>query len=156
MSKKMNKTNCVIFTRVANATDRQSTDRQVSNLNAFASKNKINVIKTFEEHISGAKCNDERSVLCECLDYCIENRIDTLLINDLSRLGRKVDEILAIMKRCMDNNLNIYFLKENLSLFQTDGTKNSFQSILIKLFDIEESTAQRVMAEFRCTQNCLI
>lgn len=156
MSEKMNKTNCVIFTRVANATDRQSTDRQVSNLNAFASKNEINVIKTFEEHISGAKCNDERSVLCECLDYCIENRIDTLLINDLSRLGRNVDEILTTMKRCMDNNLNIYFLKENLSLFQTDGTKNSFQSILIKLFDIEESTIQRVMAEFRCTQNCLI
>lgn len=156
MSKKMNKTNCVIFTRVANATDRQSTDSQVSNLNAFASKNEINVIKIFEEYISGVEKNEERSVLRECLDYCIKNKIDILLINDLSRLGRKVDEILAIMKRCMDNNLNIYFLKENLSLFQTDGTKNSFQSILIKLFDIEESTVQRVMAEFRCTQNCLI
>lgn len=152
----MNNVNCVIWTRVANATDRQSTDSQVSNLNAFASKNKINVIKIFEEYISGVEKNEERSVLRECLDYCIENKIDILLINDLSRLGRKVDEILAIMKRCMDNNLNIYFLKENLSLFQTDGTKNSFQSILIKLFDIEESTVQRVMAEFRCTQNCLI
>lgn len=152
----MNKVNCVIWTRVANATDRQSADSQVSNLNAFASKNEINVVKTFEEHISGAKRNDERSVLRECLDYCIENKIDILLINDLSRLGRKVDEILAIMKRCMDNNLNIYFLKENLSLFQTDGTKNSFQSIIIKLFDIEESTVQRVVAEFECTQNCLI
>lgn len=152
----MNKVNCVIWTRVANATDRQSADSQVSNLNAFASKNEINVVKTFEEHISGAKRNEERSVLRECLDYCIENKIDILQINDLSRLGRKVDEILAIMKRCMDNKLNIYFLKENLSLFHTDGTKNSFQSILIKLFDIEESTVQRVVAEFECTQNCLI
>ena len=152
----MSKVNGAIWTRVANAIDRQSADSQVSNLNAFASKNEINVIKIFEEHISGAKKNEERPILCECLDYCIENRINTLLINDLSRLDRNVDEILTTMKRCMDNNLNIYFLKENLSLFQTDGTKNSFQSILIKLFDIEESTIQRVMAKFGCTQNCLI
>ena len=103
----MNKKNCVIFTRIANATDRQSVDSRVSNLNAFASKNEINVIKIFEEYISGVEKNEERPVLCECLDYCIENKIDILLINDLSRLGRKVDEIFAIMKRCMDNNLNI-------------------------------------------------
>ena len=152
----MNKKNCVIFTRIANATDRQSVDSRVSNLNAFASKNEINVIKIFEEYISGVEKNEERPVLCECLDYCIENKIDILLINDLSRLGRKVDEIFAIMKRCMDNNLNIYFLKENLSLFHADGTKNSFQSILIKLFDIEESTVQRVMVEVGYMQNCLI
>lgn len=129
----MNKTNCVIFTRVANATDRQSTDRQVSNLNAFATKNEINVIKTFEEHISGAKRNEERPVLCECLDYCIKNKVDILLISELSRLGRNVDEVLANVKRCKDNNLNIYFQKENLSIFQADGTKNPFLNIFISV-----------------------
>lgn len=125
--------NAVIYARVSSTNDRQSTDRQVSDLNGYASKNEINVIKIFEEHISGAKRNEERPILCECLDYCIENKIDTLLISELSRLGRNVDEVLANVKRCKDNNLNIFFQKENLSIFQADGTKNPFLNIFISV-----------------------
>ena len=125
--------NAVIYARVSSTNDRQSTDRQVSDLNAYASKNEINVIKTFEEHISGAKRNEERPVLRECLDYCIENNVDTLLISELSRLGRNVDEVLANVKHCKDNNLNIYFQKENLSIFQADGSKNPFLNIFISV-----------------------
>ena len=125
--------NAVIYARVSSTNDRQSTDRQVSDLNGYASKNDINVVKTFEEHISGAKRNEERPILCKCLDYCIENKIDTLLISELSRLGRNVDEVLANVKRCKDNNLNIYFQKENLSIFQADGTKNPFLNIFISV-----------------------
>ena len=86
-----------------------------------------------KKHISGAKKNEERRVLCECLDFCIDNHIDTLLISELSRLGRNVDEVLANVKRCKDNNLNIYFQKENLSIFQPDGTKNPFLNIFISV-----------------------
>lgn len=125
--------NAVIYARVSSTNDRQSTDRQVSDLNGYASKNDINVVKTFEEHISGAKRNEERPILCECLDYCIKNKVDILLISELSRLGRNVDEVLANVKRCKDNNLNIYFQKENLSIFQADGTKNPFLNIFISV-----------------------
>lgn len=125
--------NAVIYARVSSTNDRQSTDRQVSDLNAYASKNDINVIRTFEEHISGAKRNEERPVLCDCLNYCVENNVDVLLISELSRLGRNVDEVLANVKFCKDNNLNIYFQKENLSIFQADGTKNPFLNIFISV-----------------------
>lgn len=121
----------VIYARVSS--DRQSTDRQVVDLNSYASKNDISVVKTFEEHISGAKRNEERPVLCECLNYCVGNKIDILLISELSRLGRNVDEVLANVKFCKDNNLNIYFQKENLSIFQADGTKNPFLNIFISV-----------------------
>ena len=123
----------VIYARVSSTNDRQSTDRQVSDLNNYASKNDMEVVKVFEEHISGAKRNEERAVLCECLDYCISNNIDVLLISELSRLGRNVDEVLANVKRCKDNHLNIYFQKENLSIFQANGTKNPFLNIFISV-----------------------
>ena len=125
--------NAVIYARVSSTNDRQSTDRQVADLNAYAEINKINVVKTFEEHISGAKRNEERPVLCECLAYCVENKIDILLISELSRLGRNVDEVLANVKYCKDNQLNIYFQKENLSILQPDGTKNPFLNIFISV-----------------------
>ena len=123
----------VIYARVSSTGERQSTSRQVADLTQYATTNGMAVTEIFEEHISGAVKNEERPVLCECLDYCIANGIDTLLISELSRLGRNVDEVLANVKRCKDNNLNIYFQKENISIFQADGSKNPFLNIFISV-----------------------
>ena len=123
----------VIYARVSSVGDRQSTLRQVLDLTQYATTNGMEVVEIFEEHISGAVKNEERPVLCECLDYCIANAINTLLISELSRLGRNVDEVLANVKRCKDNNLNIYFQKENISIFQADGSKNPFLNIFISV-----------------------
>lgn len=123
----------VIYARVSSIGDRQSTLRQVLDLTQYATTNGMEVVEIFEEHISGAVKNEERPVLCECLDYCIANAIDSLLISELSRLGRNVDEVLANVKRCKENNLNIYFQKENISIFQADGSKNPFLNIFISV-----------------------
>ena len=123
----------VIYARVSSIGDRQSTLRQVLDLTQYATTNGMEVVEIFEEHISGAVKNEERPILCECLDYCIANAINTLLISELSRLGRNVDEVLANVKRCKENNLNIYFQKENISIFQADGSKNPFLNIFISV-----------------------
>ena len=123
----------VIYARVSSTGERQSTARQVADLTQYAAINGMAVTEIFEEHISGAVKDEERPVLCECLDYCISNKIDTLLISELSRLGRNVDEVLANVKRCKDSQLNIYFQKENISIFQPDGSKNPFLNIFISV-----------------------
>lgn len=123
----------VIYARVSSAGDRQSTTRQVDDLKRYAQVNGYEVVNTYEEHISGATKNEDRAVLCRCLDFCISNSIDTLLISELSRLGRNVDEVLANVKFCKDSHLNIYFQKENLSLFNADGSKNPFLTIFISV-----------------------
>lgn len=123
----------VIYARVSSVGDRQSTDRQVHDLTSYAMVKGYKVEQIFEEHISGAKKNEERPVLCECMEYCLANRVNTLLISELSRLGRNVDEVLANVKFCKDNSLNIYFQKENISIFQDDGSKNPFLTIFISV-----------------------
>ena len=121
----------VIYARVSSTNDRQSTDRQVLDLNTYANNNGYNVVEVFEEKISGAKKNDERHILCECLDYCITNSIDTLLISELSRLGRNVDEVFANVRKCKEHKLNIFFQKEQLNTYNADGTENPFLTIMI-------------------------
>lgn len=121
----------VIYARVSSTTDRQNTDRQVSDLKNYAQQNNIDVVDVFEEHISGAKKNDERIILRECLNFCFNNGIDTLLISELSRLGRNVDEVLENVKLCKEHRLNIYFQKEQLNTFNADGTENPFLTIMI-------------------------
>lgn len=53
----------VIYARVSSVTDRQSTDRQVVDLRSYANTNNMNIVKVFEEHISGVKKNEERPIL---------------------------------------------------------------------------------------------
>lgn len=132
-NKSLNFMKGVIYCRVSSEGERQNTSRQVTDLTQYANRNGIEVLRTFEEHISGAKRNEEREVLCNCLGYCFANHVDVLLISELSRLGRNVDEVLANVKRCKDAHLNIYFQKENLSIFQADGTKNPFLNIFISV-----------------------
>ena len=120
-----------IYARVSSTGDRQSTERQVIDLTDYANRNAMTVCKTFEEHISGAKKNHERPVLQECLTYCIEEKVDVLLLSELSRLGRNVDEVLANIRFAKENRLNVYFQKEGISIYGTDGKENPYLTIMI-------------------------
>lgn len=121
----------VIYARVSSTSDRQSTDRQVMDLNDYAIRNNYEVLKVFEEHISGAKKNTERPVLLECFEFAENNAIDIVLCSELSRLGRNCDEVLKNVLRCKDTHTNLYFQKENLSLFNADGSENPYVNIMI-------------------------
>lgn len=121
----------VIYARVSSVGDRQNTKRQVRDLKAYAAANGLQVVKVFEEHISGAKKNTDRPVLCECLDFCFSNSIDCLLLSELSRLGRATWEVLENVKKCRDNHLNVVFLKENLSIFNADGSESFTLPVIV-------------------------
>jgi len=123
----------VIYARVSSVGDRQSTARQIQDLTDYADKNALKICRVFEEHISGAKKNEERQSLVDCIKYCETENVNIILISELSRLGRNVDEILATVRRCKDSHINIFFQKENLSLFNSDGTKNPFLNIFISV-----------------------
>ena len=120
-----------IYARVSSTGDRQSTERQVIDLTDYASRNEMTICKTFAEHISGAKKNHERPVLQECLTFCVEEKVDVLLLSELSRLGRNVDEVLANIRFAKENRLNIYFQKEGISIYGADGKENPYLTIMI-------------------------
>ena len=129
-------TKAIIYARVSSVTDRQNTDRQVNDLNAYAASKGIEVIRTFEEHISGAKKNTERPVLMAAIDFAIANRIDVILLSELSRLGRSVYELQEIVKKLIDNNVNAYCLKEGISLLNEDGTQSLITPILVAVLGV--------------------
>lgn len=120
-----------IYARVSSISDRQNPDRQVADLTTYALSNRHELKKVFTEKVSGGKKNADRPVLSECLDYCINNGIDVLLLSELSRIGRDVWEIQENMKRCKDNGLNVYFQKENFTLLDSDGKPSIITPVVI-------------------------
>ena len=123
--------NAVIYARVSSVGDRQNTDRQISDLLDYVEYQKLELSKVFEEHISGAKKNSERPILQEAIDYCKSNSIAILLVSELSRLGRNAFEVLATVKELIDNGINLYMQKEQLTLLDAEGKPTMFAPIMI-------------------------
>lgn len=120
-----------IYARVSSTTDRQSTERQVIDLTEYAHRSNLNLVQVFEEHISGAKRNEDRPILIDCLQYCKNNHIGTLLVSELSRLGRNTFEVLTTVKDLIDSHINVFFQKEQINLLDGDGKPSLFTPILI-------------------------
>ena len=127
---KMN-TKAVIYARVSSVGDRQNTDRQISDLSEYAAFQKLQISKIFEEKISGAKRNTERQILLQAIDYCKQNGVSILLVSELSRLGRNAFEVLATVKDLIDNGINLYMQKEQLTLLDAEGKPTMFAPIMI-------------------------
>ena len=121
----------IIYARVSSTTDRQSTDRQVTDLKSYAEYSKMEVVKVFEEKISGAKRNAERPVLVEALNYCRNEHVDMLLVSELSRLGRNAFEVLETVKGLVDDRINLYMQKEKFTLLDDAKQPSMFAPIML-------------------------
>lgn len=126
----------VIYARVSSTGERQSTSRQVADLTDYASRNSLEVVKVYEEHISGAKRNEERAVLTECINFAVTNGVGVVLFSELSRCGRAVWEVLDTIRTLKDNGINAYFQKEGLSLFGTDGKENPYLAVMVSVLGV--------------------
>ena len=126
----------VIYARVSSTGERQSTSRQVADLTDYANRNGLEVVGVYEEHISGAKRNEERAVLTECIDYAFTNGVEVVLFSELSRCGRAVWEVLDTIRTLKDNGINAYFQKEGLSLFGADGKENPYLAVMVSVLGV--------------------
>ena len=123
--------NAVIYARVSSLSDRQNTERQVSDLRSYAEYQNLEISRIFEEKISGAKKNTERPILLQAIEYCKHNSVSILLVSELSRLGRNAFEVLATVKDLIDSGINLYMQKEQLTLLDSEGKPTLFAPIMI-------------------------
>ena len=127
--------NVVIYSRVSSQSARQSTERQVVDLERFAAGRGYEVTAVFEEKISGRKANIERPGLSRCLEYCTDpqNRVDMLLLTEISRLGRSTLEILKSLDTLHTHKICVYIQNLNLETLRPDKTVNPLSSLITTL-----------------------
>ena len=127
--------NVVIYSRVSSQSARQSTERQVVDLERFATGRGDKVVAVFEEKVSGRKANVDRPVLSRCLEYCIDpqNQVDMLLLSEISRLGRSTLEILKALDILHTHKVCVYIQNLNLESLRPDKTVNPLSSLVTTL-----------------------
>lgn len=127
--------NVVIYSRVSSQSVRQSTERQVVDLERFATGRGDKVVAVFEEKVSGRMANVDRPVLSRCLEYCIDpqNQVDMLLLSEISRLGRSTLEILKALDILHTHKVCVYIQNLNLETLRPDKTVNPLSSLVTTL-----------------------
>lgn len=123
-----------IYARVSSEGDRQNTDRQVVDLQAYAATAGLEVVRVFTEKASGAR--DDRPVLAECLDWCCAGHADILLLSEISRLGRAVKIIVDSVDRLTKAGVCIHFQDMNVDTLLPSGEENTYATMLVTMLGL--------------------
>ena len=121
----------LIYCRVSTKKDTQESSlaRQKEELISLAQQYKINVIHTIEEQASGYEIN--REGIFELMDTLSIEKIDVLLVQDETRLGRGKAKI-ALLHLLNKHNVQIYSIVDSgrLTLSESDSMVLDIVSIV--------------------------
>jgi len=123
----------VLFARVSSTSDRQSYDRQVNDLNQLAATQNYHVAGIYAEKISGAKKNAERKELLNMIEFVNDNRIDKVLVTELSRLGRDTLQVLQTIEILNQNKISLYIQNYNIETLTPEKQINPMSQFLITI-----------------------
>ena len=121
----------VIVSRVS--TSIQDNNRQVEELKDYSTKMGFEVVKVFEETISGAKKNEERPELMKMISFIQENKIDKILCWELSRLGRNTIEVLKTIQLLNENRISLYIKNYNIETLTDEKEINPLSQFMIQI-----------------------
>jgi DNA invertase Pin-like site-specific DNA recombinase len=102
----------VILSRVS--TNTQDNQRQINELTDYSKNRNWDVVKVFEEKISGITKNEERPVLLDMITFIQKNNIDKVLCWELSRIGRKIVEVLETIELLNEKKISLFIKNYNL------------------------------------------
>jgi DNA invertase Pin-like site-specific DNA recombinase len=102
----------VILSRVS--TNTQDNQRQINELTDYSKNRNWDVVKVFEEKISGITKNEERPVLLDMITFIQKNNIDKVLCWELSRIGRNTVQVLQTIELLNQKKISLFIKNYNL------------------------------------------
>ncbi|HYG03012.1 MAG TPA: recombinase family protein [Chryseosolibacter sp.] len=121
----------VIYSRVS--TLDQDNARQIQELKEYAKYRKMNLVNVYEEKITGASKAAERTEFKKLLEYITANKVNTVLVWEVSRLGRSMLDVLNNIELLSNQGINIFFKKESMNTLDDTGKKSTMTNMLISI-----------------------
>lgn len=119
----------VAYLRVS--TIEQDLKNQRYEILSYADKNKIQITEWVEIKISSRKSTKERLI-----DELLENlnAEDTLIVSELSRLGRSVGQVISIVDQLIHKRIRVIFIKQNMDISGKNDIQTKTMVTLFSLF----------------------
>jgi DNA invertase Pin-like site-specific DNA recombinase len=119
----------VIIARCSTNDKRQDVTRQTFDLqNKYT--NTYEIVKVLEYYKSGEKNDNEMK---EILQFAIQHNIEHILFSEISRIARRVIEILIFIETCSKSGINVIIDNYNMSSLNKDKSENMMTKTMLQI-----------------------
>ena len=93
----------------------------------------MTIDRVFAEKVSGTKRQEERPELLKMIDYVNSNKIEKVLVSEVSRLHRTQLGLLETISLLNENKISVYIQNLNIETLTEDRKVNPMAQLLVSL-----------------------
>ena len=127
----MKTTPVAILVRVS--TDKQTTDRQKTELLAYADSKGFSVVEVVEETVSGRASTLDRTGLKRIEELAEEGKIKKVLVHEVSRVARTNSTLHRFVEHLEEHGVSLYWHSQSIETLLANGKRNPAASIMLSL-----------------------
>jgi len=141
----------IIYSRVSSLS--QDYERQLINLKTIAQEKGWHVRRTFQEKISGTIKSGSRTEFKFLMDYIDRTPVQVVMVSEISRLGRRVVDVLNFVELLHEKGIALYIQQFNM-LTMENGKENPVAKMLLQMLSIgaEMENSQRKIRQLEGIQ----
>ena len=141
----------IIYSRVSSLS--QDYERQLINLKNVAQEKGWYVKRTFQEKISGTVRSGSRTEFKSLMDYIDKTPVQVIMVSEISRLGRRVVDVLNFVELLHEKGIALYIQQFNM-LTMDNGKENPIAKMLLQMLSIgaEMENSQRKIRQYEGIQ----
>jgi DNA invertase Pin-like site-specific DNA recombinase len=121
----------VILVRVS--TIRQETQRQISELEAYADRKHYEVVEICRETISGRAADDDRHVLRHVEELARLGKIKKVLVHEVSRIARRNSVAHRFVETLEELGVSLFWHQQGIETLLSNGKRNPAAGIMLAL-----------------------
>ena len=98
-------TKVALYCRVSTSTKEQTTENQVRELKSYSERMDYEIVKIYEDEVSGAKSRESRPAYSELCKDAFLKKFDIIIGWDVSRFGRSMKEFVHFLSDMDDKGV---------------------------------------------------
>jgi DNA invertase Pin-like site-specific DNA recombinase len=134
-------TKVALYCRVSTSTKDQTTENQLRELTAYCDRMDYEVVKIYEDEVSGAKTREKRPAYNEMCKDAFLKKFDTIIGWDVSRFGRSMKEFITFLSDMDDRGIGVIAVKNGLESQSSSGR------MMMKMIGVMEEWNREMLIE---------
>ena len=134
-------TKVALYCRVSTSTKDQTTENQLRELTAYCDRMEYEVVKVYEDEVSGAKSREYRPAYSALCKDAFLKKFNLIIGWDVSRFGRSMKEFVSFLSDMDEKGIGVIAVKNGLD------TSSSSGRMMMKLIGVLEEWNREMLIE---------
>ena len=136
-------TKVALYLRISTPNEKfgQTTENQMPELTAYCDRMGYEIIKIYEDQVSGAKSRERRPAYNELCKDAFLKKFDVVIAWDVSRWGRSLKEFVSFLADMDDKGIGVVAVKNGLD------TSSSSGRLMMKMISVMEEWNREILIE---------